>query len=107
MVTRFVRIILFFDLPISTSAQRREYAKFRKQLINNGYLMMQESVYTKLAVNRQTMELELEKIKVFLPKNGLIQVLTVTEKQYSRIRTLLGEERSHCEINTLERLIIL
>ena len=68
---------------------------------------MQESVYTKLAVNRQTMELEINKIKTFLPKSGLIQVLTVTEMQFARIQTLLGDEYPHAEINSLDRLIVL
>lgn len=107
MVNRFVRIIVFFDLPVTTSEQRRAYAKFRKSLIKEGYLMMQESVYTKLAINRQTMNLELNRINTFLPKNGLIQALTVTEKQFSRIKTLLGEARAHSEISSTERLVII
>lgn len=107
MVSRFVRIIVFFDLPVVTAVQRKEYAKFRKNLIKDGYLMMQESVYTKLAINRQTMELELKRILSFLPKNGLVQALTVTEKQFSRMKTLLGEGYKHSEISTTERLVIL
>lgn len=46
-----MRILVMFDLPVGTAAERREYARFRKHLITNGYLMMQESVYCKLAQN--------------------------------------------------------
>ncbi len=69
--------------------------------------MMQESVYTKLAINRQTMELEINRLNSFLPKDGLVQVLTVTEKQFSRIRTILGESRSHDEVDSMDRLLVL
>ena len=47
-----MRVIVFFDLPTLTSENRREYTKFRKFLIKNGFLMMQESVYTKMALNQ-------------------------------------------------------
>lgn len=102
-----MRILVFFDLPVVTSEQRTAYAKFRKNLIKEGFLMMQESVYTKLAINRQTMDLEVNRIHAFLPKSGLVQVLTVTEKQFARIKTLLGENYRHSEISTTERLVII
>ncbi len=102
-----MRIIVFFDLPVITSEQRRAYAKFRKSLIKEGYLMMQESVYTKLAINRQTMDLELNRINIFLPRDGLVQVLTVTEKQFARMKTLLGKAHEHIEISSTERLVII
>ncbi len=46
-----MRVIVFFDLPVGTSAQRRSYNQFRRMLVKAGFLMMQESVYTKLALN--------------------------------------------------------
>lgn len=49
MSYRFMRVIVFFDLPTETNAQRREYTRFRKKLLKSGFLMMQESVYSKLA----------------------------------------------------------
>ena len=46
-----MRLIVFFDLPVVTSAERREYARFRKFLVRNGFVMMQESVYSKIILN--------------------------------------------------------
>ena len=51
-----MRVIVFFDLPVETSADRREYAHFRKHLVKNGFLMIQESVYSKLALNMSAAE---------------------------------------------------
>lgn len=104
---RFLRIILFFDLPMEKASERKEYAKFRKRLIKEGFLMLQKSVYTKLAINRQTMELELNKVKSFLPREGLIQVLTVTEKQFTKIETILGNAIKHSEIASTDRLVVI
>lgn len=89
------------------ASERKEYAKFRKRLIKEGFLMLQKSVYTKLAINRQTMELELIKVKGFLPKEGLIQVLTVTEKQFTKIETILGKTIEHSEIASTDRLVVI
>ena len=46
-----MRIIVLFDLPVETAEDRSEYGKFRRSLIKSGFLMMQESIYCKLAVN--------------------------------------------------------
>jgi CRISPR-associated protein Cas2 len=45
-----MRVLVFFDLPVVTGEQRRAYVKFRKFLVKNGFLMLQESVYCKLAL---------------------------------------------------------
>ena len=52
-----MRVILFFDLPVTTPEGRQNYNKFRKFLIRNGFLMLQESVYSKLALNKQRLML--------------------------------------------------
>lgn len=46
-----MRVLVFFDLPVITAENRRAYVKFRKFLLKNGFLMLQESVYCKLALN--------------------------------------------------------
>lgn len=69
--------------------------------------MLQKSVYTKLVINRQSMELEINKVKTILPKEGLVQILTVTEKQFTRIETILGTAVVHSEISSTSRLVII
>ena len=46
---RYMRLIVFFDLPVATAKQRKDYRLFRKYLTKDGYLMLQESVYAKHA----------------------------------------------------------
>lgn len=90
-LNRFMRMILFFDLPAVTKSDHREYSKFIKVLKLNGFSIMQESVYTKLALNESVVNLTMKNIKEKLPKNGVISVLTITEKQFNDIELVLGE----------------
>ncbi len=86
-----MRMIVFFDLPTETAEDRRNYSSFRKMLIKNGFLMMQESVYCKLLLNSSAEKLMEEKVSKEKPPKGLVELLTVTEKQYAHIRYLTGQ----------------
>ena len=91
MSYRFMRIIIFFDLPIETSQDRQEYSRFHKYLIKSGFLMMQKSVYCKLALNQTTAGTILDNIRKNKPSSGSIQALTITEKQYEKMEFILGK----------------
>ena len=99
-----MRNILFFDLPTLTAKQRKEYRKFVKNLINNGYIMLQESVYSKLIMNYTAKDGEIERIKKYKPNEGLVQCLIVTEKQFAGIVNICGELITNKE-NSTERFI--
>lgn len=86
-----MRILLFFDLPSVTKTDHREYSKFMKNIEKKGFFMLQESVYTKLALNQSVVDSTMREIKAKLPKDGLISVLTITEQQFSSIEHILGE----------------
>ena len=80
---RFMRMIVFFDLPTDTEPARREYRRFRRMLIKNGFLMMQESVYCRMVLNATVEKSVAETIKRKKPSAGIVQLLTVTEKQFA------------------------
>ena len=101
-----MRVLVFFDLPILTEANRRNYRQFRKFLIKSGFLMLQESVYCKLAQNNTAADAIVENVKKNKPPEGLIQVLRVTEKQYNKMDYIVGS-RKDCVIDSDERIIIL
>lgn len=106
MRDRVMRTIIFFDLPNITSRDKRNYLQFRKFLLNEGFIMLQESVYSKLILNSQQAELLLQRVRVGAPKKGLIQALTITEKQYAKIEYIIGN-RNNKIIDNEDRLIIL
>lgn len=101
-----MRVMVFFDLPIGSSEQRREYSRFRKFLLKNGFLMIQESVYSKLVLNGTVANSVIENIYKNKPKEGLVQLLTITEKQYAKMEFVVGSAQSEV-LNSDERLVIL
>ena len=106
MSYRYMRILVFFDLPVTTAEDRRVYQSFRKYLIKNGFLMLQESVYCKLALNSSAVNAIVDNVHKNKPEEGLIQLLTVTEKQYAKMDIILGQVKSEV-LDTDERLVIL
>ena len=101
-----MRILLFFDLPTDTAKDRKIYAKFRKELVNEGFIMMQESVYTKLALNNSIVNSVKERIYKNRPPKGIVQMLVITEKQFSSIEYVVGKKDTDILDNT-ERMIII
>ncbi|MDI9519897.1 MAG: CRISPR-associated endonuclease Cas2 [Bacillota bacterium] len=101
-----MRMLLFFDLPVVESEERREYVRFRKYLIKSGFIMLQESVYCKLLLNSTAVAALAENVRKNKPPKGLIQILLITEKQYARMEYILGEFESEV-IDSDERLIVL
>lgn len=101
-----MRVLVMFDLPIGTSEQRREYARFRKFLLKSGFMMLQESVYCKLALNGTVTNTIVNNIHKNKPKEGLVQLLTVTEKQYAKMEFIVGAGKGEILDND-ERLVIL
>lgn len=97
---------MFFDLPTLTAKDRREYTRFRKFLIKSGFLMMQESVYCKLVLNSTAANAVISNVRKEKPESGLVQMLTITEKQFAKIEFVVGESSGEVLDND-ERLVIL
>lgn len=106
MSYRYMRLIVMFDLPTLNAADMRNYREFRKFLIKNGFMMMQESVYTKIALNQSMAQLIANKVRDNKPDKGLVQMFIITEKQFSRMEILVGEVSDEY-ITDDRRLIIL
>lgn len=101
-----MRVIVFFDLPTETAANRRAYSKFRKFLIKDGFMMIQESVYAKLSLNQTQTEQIVNNVKKNRPEKGLVQILSITEKQFNKMEIISGKSSSNV-ISTDERLLVL
>ena len=101
-----MRVLLFFDLPVETAQDKRNYRTFRKALIKNGFIMLQESVYCKL-MSTPSVERSVRKmIQENKPPQGSVLFLTITEKQFSKMEYIVGMSRSDI-VDSDERLVIL
>lgn len=103
---RFMRMFVFFDLPVITTEDRRNYRKFRKLLIKNGFIMMQESVYCRMLTSPSVEKSCKKLLHDNKPPRGLVQSLCVTEKQFIKMEYIVGEYKNDI-IDSEESLIIL
>ena len=101
-----MRVIVMFDLPVLTTEDRRQYTRFRKYLIKSGFLMLQESIYCKMATNDSAAEAIVSNVRKHKPPQGLVQVLRVTEKQFSKMEYIVGDSKSEV-LDSTERIVIL
>lgn len=85
-----MRVMIFFDLPTVTDSDRKNYRLFRKELIEEGFLMVQESVYVRIATTHESAKFIENRIASIVPPKGVVQSLIVTEKQYASMRFLIG-----------------
>lgn len=96
-----MRIIVFFDLPVVIPRERREYTRFRKFLLQDGYTMLQFSVYTRICNGEDAVQKHMQRLRKNLPPvNGAIRALKVTEKQFENMEILLGSTTTEEELGT-------
>lgn len=101
---KFMRLMLFFDLPMQSDKEKREYTRFHKFLLKNGFIMMQKSVYTKLVINNVTSLAVRQKVYKNLPSDGIVELLEITENQFSKIEYLVGSEQNET-VDSTDRLV--
>ncbi len=103
---RFMRMMVFFDLPTITLDDKRNYRQFRKLLIKNGFIMLQESVYCRMLTS-PSMENSIKNL-IFnnKPPKGIVQLLGITEKQFVKMDYVVGENTSDV-IDSEEMIVIL
>lgn len=104
MSYKFMRIMVLFDLPVTTNENLRIYTRFRKFLLKSGFIMMQESVYTKLALNLTVSNAIMDTVRKNSPEKGLVQMLLITEKQFNKIEFITGSAQSDF-LDTDKRLV--
>ena len=88
---RFVWMFVFFDLPVGTKADRRWATRFRKFLKDDGFLMLQLSVYARVCRGEDAADKQEQRVTKNLPPKASVRPLQVTDKQYARMKLMLGE----------------
>ena len=88
-----MRLMVFFDLPVATKTERKTYTDFRRFLLNDGYYMIQFSVYGRLCNSQEDVQKHEMRLMANAPTGGSIRTLAVTEKQYAGIKILSGKKK--------------
>ena len=87
-------ILVLFDLPTETKRDIKEYARFRKQLLQDGFTMFQFSIYIRHCSSMENANVHKKRVKSILPKFGKIGILCITDKQFGNMDIFYGV-RSH------------
>ncbi len=90
-------VIVLFDLPTDTPEARRDYRLFRKALLEDGFIMLQFSVYARCCPSPENAEVHLRRVENTLPPEGQVRILQITGKQFERMKIFEGEIRQEPE----------
>jgi CRISPR-associated protein Cas2 len=88
---RLMWIIILFDLPTQTAAERKVYAEFRKNILELGFSMFQFSIYTRSCPSKEHAEVQVRKVEKILPARGKIGILSITDKQFAMMKLYYGK----------------
>ncbi|MDN5278711.1 MAG: CRISPR-associated protein Cas2 [Clostridiales bacterium] len=87
-----MRVMVFFDLPVKKKSERKKYTVFRRFLLNDGFTMMQYSVYSRLCNSYENAEMHCKRVKANIPPKGSVRALIITEKQFAGMKFLVGKK---------------
>lgn len=86
-------VLTMFDLPVDTKKARKAYAEFRKRLLQDGFTMMQFSVYARHCPSEENATVHIQRVERHVPPDGEVRILTLTDKQFERMRIFWGKMR--------------
>lgn len=90
-------VLVFFDLPTETKKERKVYARFRKDLIQDGFTMFQFSIYLRHCPSRENADVHIKRAKAALPEKGQVGILCITDKQFGSMELFYGQKPKEVE----------
>ncbi|MGQ0614985.1 MAG: CRISPR-associated endonuclease Cas2 [Planctomycetaceae bacterium] len=94
---RAMWLLVLFDLPVKTKPERKLASEFRKNLIQDGFWMLQFSVYARPCASEENLDVHCARVKLALPPDGEVRVMAMTDRQYGRMKVFLGKKRTRNE----------
>lgn len=89
---RIMWVLVFFDLPTETKKDRKIYAKFRKDIMADGFNMFQFSIYLRHCASKENADVHIKRVKKILPPKGHVGIMSITDKQFGMMEIFRGKE---------------
>ncbi|MEN9548003.1 MAG: CRISPR-associated endonuclease Cas2 [Bacteroidota bacterium] len=89
---RIMWVLVLFDLPTETKKDRKLYAKFRKDIMADGFNMFQFSIYLRHCPSRENADVHIQRVKRMLPPKGNVGIMCITDKQFGMMEIFRGKE---------------
>ena len=83
-------VLSLFDLPVLTKQNKRHYIHFRKELLKDGFTMLQYSVYARHCASEENADVHEARVKSAIPPEGEVRILMMTDKQFERMKIYRG-----------------
>jgi CRISPR-associated protein Cas2 len=90
-------LFAMFDLPVETPENRRDYTRFRKTLLKNGFVKLQYSVYARYIPSEEAAQVHRQTVRRALPPLGQVRVLAVTDHQFGKMEVFHGKKAEKAE----------
>lgn len=87
---RFLYILVMFDLPTKTKSDRKKYSKFRKNILKDGFSMIQYSIYIRICKNNYSANAHIQYVKSIIPIKGEVRILRLTDEVYNSMQIFVG-----------------
>lgn len=87
-------VMVYFDLPTGSKKERKEAARFRKDLLQDGFTMFQFSIYVRHCASRENAEVHTKRVRGRIPSRGFVVVMNITDKQFGDIELYHGGKKS-------------
>ena len=91
---RPVWLMTMFDLPVDSPQAKRRYTRFRKVLLDAGFMMIQYSVYARYCESEDAAEAKRMVVRAHLPIQGAVRMLSITDRQFGRMEQYLGKTQA-------------
>lgn len=91
---RVMWLLVFFDLPTETKLDRKRHTEFRENLLMDGFVRNQLSIYMRFCPSAENAKVHIERVKNFLPPVGKVSILAITDKQFGNIQVFYGRKAS-------------
>ena len=94
---RMAWVMVFFDLPVGTPEERRDASNFRRDLIKDGYMMVQFSVYARPCGSADRVDTQVRRFRNHIPTRGEVRGLLITDAQWGRMIVVRGAKKENPE----------
>ncbi len=98
-------LFVFFDLPVTSKEERYTATRFRNFLLKDGYMMIQFSVYARVCNGQERVDKHILRLHNSIPSKGSVRAIQITDKQYERMKILVGKQKIHEKTKTEQLLL--
>jgi CRISPR-associated protein Cas2 len=90
-------VLVFFDLPVGTPEERKAATNFRKDLLRDGYMMVQFSVYARPCGTADRVETQVRRLRFKIPTKGEVRGLMISDAQWGRMIIMRSQQKVDAE----------